>query len=82
MAAGNKCKKKIICEKLNAAWEALNDKIFKSEQSPHAGSQGSHHAITIGPKFKALCFLVRPTNSHHGNHSEMKDSLNNRYDRS
>ena len=56
--------------------------IFKSEQSSHAGSQGSHHTITIGPKFKALYFLVRPTNSHHGNHHEMKDPLNNRYDRS
>ena len=52
-------------------------KIFKSE---HAGSQGSNHTITISPKFKALFFLVRPTNSHHVNHHEMKDSLNNRYD--
>ena len=35
-----------------------NIKIFKSEQSPHAGSQGSHHTITIRPKFKALALTV------------------------
>ena len=71
---------KILPPQKKNYWPMENGKIFKSAQSPHAGSQGSHHTITIGPKFKALYFLVRPTNSHHGNHHEMKDSLNNRYD--
>ena len=74
--------KKIIQLNAVSIFKRTNEyyQMFKSEQSPHAGSQGSHHTITIGPKFKALYFLVRPTNSHHSNHHEMKDSLNNRYD--
>ena len=67
--------------------------IFKSQQILHARSQGSHHTITIGPKFKAvaliveilwacLYFLVIAAISHHRNHHEMKYWPTNRYDQS